>query len=248
MDGHDFALELEKVLNKKSGKVNTIIFKGPSNTGKTKIANSIKFGFPTHADLSQGINNNFWLESALGKRVIAQDEAQFSEEVQEDVKKLMEGIDMQVHRKGLPDAYLKHTPYMITCNTWPWCRFMQEEHVRAFRNRAYIIQCEADDYLAKFADGGDLDPRVWLDILNNQPTPADNEGDIDFDFDSWDEQELATAIITAEAEVQEIQEQSPTQSPILLPRLSPRLRSGGKRCLIRNVSIWRRKLPYGCDS
>lgn len=217
--------------------INTIIFKGPSNAGKTKIC---KFGFPTHADLSQGINKNFWLESALSKRVIAHDEAQFSEEVQEDVKKLMEGIDMQVHRKGLCDAYLKRTPYMITCNTWPWCRFMQDEHIKAFRNRAFIVRCEQEDYLARFMEGGDLDPRVWLDILNDVPTPPDYqyEGpdtEDGFDFDSCDEQELCIALD---------QEQEPTPpntpvrepSPPLLSRLSPGLRMPGKRALIPSYS------------
>ncbi len=87
LDSKEFALNLEKILDKKSGKINTILFKGPSNAGKSRVANSLKYSFRTYADLSQGISNNFWLESALGKRVIQHEEAQFSEENQEDVKK-----------------------------------------------------------------------------------------------------------------------------------------------------------------
>lgn len=102
LDSRELAQQIEKIVDKKSGKINTIIFKGPSNAGKTRLCNSIKFSFKTYADISQGINNNFWLESALGKRIIFHEEAQFNEENQEDVKKLMEGLDMPVHRKGCP--------------------------------------------------------------------------------------------------------------------------------------------------
>ena len=71
--------DIRMVLDKLVGKVNTIVFKGPSSAGKSKIANSIKFSFRSFADISQGIQNNFWLESAVGKRIILHEEPQFNE-------------------------------------------------------------------------------------------------------------------------------------------------------------------------
>ncbi len=214
LDGQEFALKLEEILDKRSGKVNTIVFKGPSNGGKSRVANSLKYSFRTYADLSQGISNNFWLESALGKRIIQHEEAQFNEENQEDVKKLMEGAIMCVHRKGLTDAYLKRTPYVITANIWPWCRFLEDDHIRAFKNRSYIVRCETDDQLAVYAEGGDLDPRVWLHVLNgtvpepDKPIPPEP----DFDFDSCDEESISALVEEAKRVEAECEDLSQAQA------------------------------------
>lgn len=111
--------------------------------------------------------------------------AQFNEENQEDVIRLVEGVDVTVHRKGLPDAYLRHTPYIITANTWPWCRFLDKDHVWTSGIGALSIG------LPEFAEGVDLHPRVWLDILDGKPAPADNEAEsAEFDFDGCSDEEL----------------------------------------------------------
>lgn len=49
--------KIEEILDKKSGKVNSILFKGPSNSGKTLVCNSLKHSFLPYADLAPGITN-----------------------------------------------------------------------------------------------------------------------------------------------------------------------------------------------
>ena len=200
----EFAMEIKNVVDRTSGKINTLLFKGPSNAGKSKIANSIKFAFRTYADIQQGITNNFWLEAALGKRIILHEEAQFSEENQEKLKLLMEGAATMVARKGRPDAYLDRTPYMITCNTWPWCRFLQNEHRQAFINRCLIYKVKTAPWMAEFSEEGDLDPRAWLCIIARAVTKDLHRTDTDSYNDSDTE---------ADEEVEEITSSMITQPP-----------------------------------
>ena len=51
-DKATFVRDVGSVLNKTSGKINTIIFMGPSNVGKTHIANSLKYGFRSYCNIS----------------------------------------------------------------------------------------------------------------------------------------------------------------------------------------------------
>ena len=236
-----------KILDKKSGKINTIILKGPSNAGKTRIANSLKYAFKTYADISQDIANNFWLEGALGKIIIAHEEARFNEENQEDVKRLMERADMTVHRKGLTDAYLKHNPYFITCNTWPWCRFLEEAHIRAFKNRSYIIRCETDSKPEVFADGGDLDPRVWLDILQGKETPPDGpmqEMQEEFHFDSCNEDDLCMAASVLDEDLSQAQAAQFCPTPSDTRQIIPNYTRAQETKILKSLDA----CPYGCKT
>lgn len=163
LDPQQFAFDFEKVQEKST----LLCFKGPSNAGKICIANSLYFSYKTSADISQGINNNFWLKGALGKRVISHGEAQLNEENQEDVIKLMEGAEMTVHLKGLGDAYLPCTPTLSPAIHGPGVVFSRKNMLRHFITGHALL-------VAKWMMGwpnllrGDLDPRVWLDILEGK--------------------------------------------------------------------------------
>jgi len=67
----------------------------------------------------------------MGKRVIVHEEAQFSEDNQEKIKVLMEGGGAFVQ---FPEKV------EVKFTTWPWCRILRKEHVRASRQRAKIFQ------------------------------------------------------------------------------------------------------------
>lgn len=162
----EFLKHLTSVLDKTSGKRNTFIIKGPTNGGKTLLMNSIKRSFDRYANLSQGITNNFWLEGAIGCRVIHHEEAQFNTENQEKIKVLMEGGEVVVPRKGKSDTHLPRTPYLISCNAWPWCRFVQREHVQAFRSRCFIYHVSKAHWLEKYNGLGQIDPRAWITVLS----------------------------------------------------------------------------------
>ena len=157
--------EIESILNKKTTKRNAIIFKGPTNTGKTLICNSIKHGFRSYADISQGIVNNFWLQPARNKRIIFHDECQWNEENQERIKKLTEGKPCSISLKGLPDEILPRTPYIAACNTWPWIRITQRAHVDTFKSRCKVYEVKYGNWLAEYSEEGDIDPSAWLEIM-----------------------------------------------------------------------------------
>ena len=142
-------------MDKKSSKINSLIFKGPSNSGKTLICNSIKHSFLSFADISQGITNNFWLQPAKGKRIIFNDEVQYCEEHQERLKCLLGGQLTPYSIKGQPDETLPCTPYMAACNTWPWCQILNTSHVEAFKNRCHIYNVKKPPWLEEFQDEGD---------------------------------------------------------------------------------------------
>lgn len=167
-NGYDVYEEIdliEAILDKKTTKQNAIIFKGPTNTGKTLICNSIKHGFRSYADISQGIVNNFWLQPARNKRIIFHDECQWNEENQERIKKLTEGKPCSISLKGLPDEILPRTPYLAACNTWPWIRITQRAHVDAFKTRCKVYEIKYGNWLIEYSDEGDIDPAAWLQIM-----------------------------------------------------------------------------------
>lgn len=101
--------KIEAILDKKTTKVNRILFKGPSNSGKTLICNSLKHSFLSYAELAPGITNNSWLQPAKGKRIMFQDEAQWPEDQQDRLKLISGGQECPYSQKGLPDEVLPRT-------------------------------------------------------------------------------------------------------------------------------------------
>lgn len=139
----------------------------------------------------------------------------------------MEGAATMVSRKGRPDAYLDRTPYMITCNTWPWCRFLQSEHVTAFRNRCSIYKVQTAPWMADYAEEGDLDPRAWLCLVaratTSTPANSDNEDDMETEEE---EQQESNKLAEDQQETEKAQKQpvnrklifdSPTSSVEVIP-------------------------------
>ncbi|KAL9977610.1 hypothetical protein ACROYT_G015033 [Oculina patagonica] len=55
--------------------------------------------------------------------------------VAQDIEAALTQLLLGGKMPGLPYAYLPQIPYLISCNTWLWCRFMEEEHIWALRNR-----------------------------------------------------------------------------------------------------------------
>lgn len=157
--------KIEAILDKKTTKVNSILFKGPSNSGKTLICNSLKHSFLSYAELAPGITNNFWLQPAKGKRVMFQDEEQWPEDQQDRLKLITGGQECPFSQKGLPDEMLPRTPYLAAFNTWPWARILNQAHIQAFKNRCLIYTVQKADWLADFVEEGDLNPLAWLEIL-----------------------------------------------------------------------------------
>lgn len=129
--------KIEAIIDKKTSKVNSILFKGPSNSGKTLICNSLKHSILSYAELAPYITNNFWLQPAKGKRIIFQEEAQWPEQQQDRLKLLTGGQECPYSQKGLPDEILPRTPYLAAVNTWPWTRILNQSHITAKRRRSF---------------------------------------------------------------------------------------------------------------
>lgn len=145
---------------KTNQKVNTLLFVGTSNAGKSQVAQSLALTFSKVARLYQGQQNNFIFQSALGKGVCLHQEALFAKASYETFKLVMEGALTEVAVKGKPNATLPRVPYIITCNVLPWNQ-ADPADARAFENRCMRYEFAYCPDLKDFARDGDMNPEMW---------------------------------------------------------------------------------------
>ena len=148
------------VVKKSKQKVNTLLFIGASNAGKSQIAQSLALTFSKVARIYQGQNNNFIFQSAIGRGVILHQEALFAKPAYEIFKLVMEGALTEVAVKGKPNALLPRIPYIITCNVIPWA-MADPQDARAFENRCLKYEFQCCPRLRDFREDGDINPEMW---------------------------------------------------------------------------------------
>ena len=151
---------LDNALSKKKPKVNTIIFHGETNAGKSIVIKSAFRAFPHVFQLYHGVPNNFMFADAVGAQAILWEEKRFNSQQQEAYKLLMERAEMSIAVKGTKNDTLNRTPVEITCNQLPWCSMTHTEDENAFKNRSYIYNMASTPWLKAYEKKGDIDPRA----------------------------------------------------------------------------------------
>nr|QRV11697.1 NS1 [Bat parvovirus]QRV11698.1 NS1 [Bat parvovirus] len=103
------------VLNKQSGKRNSILFHGPATTGKSLLAQSIAREV-RNTGCYNPANVNFPFNDCLNKNLIWVEEAgNFGQQVNQ-FKAVMSGQDIRVDQKGKGSKPLNSTPVVMTSN------------------------------------------------------------------------------------------------------------------------------------
>lgn len=103
------------VLNKQSGKRNTVLFHGPATTGKSLLAQAIAKEV-RNTGCYNPANVNFPFNDCLNKNLIWVEEAgNFGQQVNQ-FKAVMSGQDIRVDQKGKGSKPLNSTPVVMTSN------------------------------------------------------------------------------------------------------------------------------------
>ena len=141
-----FFKDVKSVMDKSVMKINTLWFYGPSNVGKSLIANSIvesaRF-FCNIIDFNE--RTSFPLNDAPGKRVILINEPDIGERRIELVKNIMEGQDVAINVKNQMGVTLPRTPLVFCSNKTLWHFCMNE--ASAIMNRRYMYTFNTYDDL-----------------------------------------------------------------------------------------------------
>lgn len=160
-DRMEFIGDCLDVVKKSKQKVNTLLFIGSSNAGKSQLAQSLALTFSKVARIYQGQNNNFIFQSAIGRGIILHQEALFAKPSYEVFKLVMEGALTEVAVKGKPNVLLPRIPYVITCNVIPWA-MADPADARAFENRCLKYEFQCCPRLKDFRNDGEMNPEMWL--------------------------------------------------------------------------------------
>nr|WPD49025.1 MAG: nonstructural protein 1 [Protoparvovirus sp.] len=132
----DFDQKFHSWITKKSGKKNTILLYGPSNTGKTSFITGLKANVPW-GECINGTTFNF--EALVDQYMAVWEEPLIGPETAEKFKQIAEGIPTSIPIKYRKPYLLDRTPLMMTSNHHPW-RFCTSEQ-DAMQNRMFIFNC-----------------------------------------------------------------------------------------------------------
>jgi hypothetical protein len=144
------------VMNKEVPKKNTIFFYGPSNAGKSRVADSITGGFPLLGEVTR--SETFLFMNCVRSQCIRQEEVKIVQETVDDFKRLYEGSNMMVDVKNKPAQRLARTPVIATSNAHP-SKWVESER-DAIINRMYLYQFQTMPLLIDLDKN--LNPLLWL--------------------------------------------------------------------------------------
>lgn len=132
-----FAKVICQVLNRRSGKKNTLWLQGVSNAGKSQLINSLlQSYFPnTIGTPNNSVRTTFTFNDCMYKRVILWEEPNITVDNIEDTKIILGGQDCRIDAKYQSSAVLQSTPFIITSNKdlWAMCSNNRQELL----NRVY---------------------------------------------------------------------------------------------------------------
>ena len=118
IDPTEFARDVQKILLRKSGKVNTLRIIGPPNTGKSLVVQGIGQCFNTAFLSNTGSQGEFYFNDAVGRNLIVIEEAFITPTSCDDFKSVLSGYPLGVNIKGSKKRdVLKNTPVLLTGNT-----------------------------------------------------------------------------------------------------------------------------------
>lgn len=156
--------KIQAIIDKKQEKVNTIMMRGPPNSGKTKLLDSIKDAF-IHIGTLKNLTREeqFPCGDCERARVITGNELRIDEAKGEFALQLMEGDkDMAINVKYHSNKTLPKTPVILTGNDDPWLRCVAR--MGAMKKRMLYLRAHSNpeyEFLLKKK----LHPRGWQAIL-----------------------------------------------------------------------------------
>jgi hypothetical protein len=167
IDKDKFFEDVMAVMDKSVIKINTIWFYGPSNAGKSLVANSIVESARFYANIMDfDERTSFPLNDAPGKRVILINEPDIGERRIELVKNIMEGQDVAINVKNQRGVTLPRTPLVFCSNKTLWHFCLTEAN--AIMNRCYMYTFATYDELIHCKKK--LHPLLWTKLFDQQPT------------------------------------------------------------------------------
>lgn len=157
-----------EVVDKKLPKINTLVYYGEPNSGKTLIANSIARSclFYSAPQDFQG-RSTFEFAPLINSRIVLINEPKISDVTIETFKNVMEGQSVAVDKKYAREYTEVHRcPLLITSNKNLWELTSHKESDR----KAIEARCFKFTFLA-FADlascRGQLNPLMWSELCNS---------------------------------------------------------------------------------
>lgn len=163
-----FIEEIYNIMDTIHMKKNCILFKGPPNSGKTLLANSIVESALFFANVQQMSGRSpFEFQSMMHQRVILINEPKFSDITIETIKNICEGQAVSIDIKYMSNQVLPRTPLIITTNA-PLCYYTTNRAINesALLTRSYVYEFMHFNDLRNCI--GKLHPLMWKELIKNQ--------------------------------------------------------------------------------
>lgn len=164
----EFIANVYNIMNMVLMKKNCIIFRGPPNSGKTLLANSIVESALFFANVQQmSGKSQFEFQSMLHQRVILVNEPKFSDITIETIKNICEGQNVAIDVKYMSNQVLPRTPLIVTTNA-PLCYYTSNRNVNesALLVRSYVYEFQQFTDLRNCI--GKLHPLMWKQLIADQ--------------------------------------------------------------------------------
>ena len=158
-------------MDKSVMKINTLWFYGPSNAGKSLIANSIVESARFYCNIMDfDERTSFPLNDAPGKRVILINEPDIGERRIELVKNIMEGQDVAINVKNQRGVTLPRTPLVFCSNKTLWHFCLNE--ASAIMNRCFMYTFNTYEELIDCKKK--LHPLLWTKFFQQEEPNVKN--------------------------------------------------------------------------
>lgn len=166
IDFFDFVSQVENVMDRYHTKLNTLLFFGPPNAGKTLIAESICKAGIFYANIQKFSKGaNFVLQDAVGCRSMMINEPRFTDEWVETLKNVFEGCETTVDVKFKTGYSLDRTPVIVTTNNELATYVQHQRHIADAAFKARYIRFEFSTYPELKNCKGHLHPGLWYIAL-----------------------------------------------------------------------------------
>lgn len=127
-------------IDKRKPKINTLLFIGPPNAGKTMIAESIARCCVFYCNIQHFSKyKSFVFGDALNKRCIMINEPRITDEHVQTIKNIFEGCSTTIDKKFKDEMQLPRTPVIVTSNQELGTYLMNEKDVNS---EALNVRCE----------------------------------------------------------------------------------------------------------
>ena len=128
-DSNTFTMDVLTIVNKGRPKINTLIFNGPPNCGKTLIANSICDSLMYYScnNTFNARTSQFAMQEFVRARIIMLDEISISTEFKDKMLLLFGGSDCDTDVKNKGHVIIRRTPVIICFNVHPSRGLMTSE-------------------------------------------------------------------------------------------------------------------------